>query len=124
MKLSDFELDVMQYFWQQPQCSAKQIHQWISERKSVAYNTVKTIVDRLEGKGAIVRIGKDGRAIIFQAAINQDELTPSVVPSFIKRFFGGNASGLIAHLIDDNKLSDNDIAYLEKYLKEKKQNKG
>ncbi|WP_016956538.1 BlaI/MecI/CopY family transcriptional regulator [Catenovulum agarivorans] len=124
MKLSDFELDVIQYFWQQPQCSAKQIHQWISDSKPVAYNTVKTIVDRLEEKGAIERIGKDGRAIIFQAAISQDELTPSAVPSFIKRFFGGKASGLIAHLIDDDKLSDDDIAYLEKYLKEKKQNKG
>jgi predicted transcriptional regulator len=124
MKLSNFELDVMQYFWQQEQCSAKHIHQIISQKKPVAYNTVKTIIDRLEEKGAIKRVGKDGRAILFQAAIVQSDLTPSAVPSFIQRFFGGSASGLITHLIDDNKLSDSDIEYLEQYLKDKKENKG
>ncbi|MCF2948845.1 BlaI/MecI/CopY family transcriptional regulator [Paraglaciecola aquimarina] len=123
MKLSNFELDVMQHFWQQTQCGAKHIHQEISLTKPVAYNTVKTIVDRLEEKGAIKRVGKDGRAILYQAAISQNDLTPSAVPSFIQRFFGGSASGLITHLIDDDKLSEKDIAYLEKYLQDKKASK-
>lgn len=124
MKLSDFELDVMQNFWQLDQCSAKHIHQKVSLTKSVAYNTVKTIVDRLEEKGAIKRVGKEGRSILFQAAISQNDLTPSVVPSFIQRFFGGSASDLITHLIDDDKLSDNDIEYLKQYLHDKKKHKG
>ena len=124
MKLSDFELDVMQHFWQLESCSAKHIYQIVSQNKSVAYNTVKTIIDRLEEKGAIKRVGKDGRAILFQAAIDQSDLTPSAVPNFIQRFFGGSASGLITHLIDDDKLSENDIEYLEQYLKDKKANKG
>ncbi|RDV26015.1 BlaI/MecI/CopY family transcriptional regulator [Alteromonas aestuariivivens] len=120
MKLSEFELDVMHYFWKQTQCSAKQIHQWIGEQKPVAYNTVKTIVDRLEEKGAIIRVGKDGRALLFQAAVTQEELTPSVLPNFIKRFFGGSAKGLITHIIDDDKLTDDEIEYLQQYLKDKK----
>lgn len=124
MKLSNFELDVMQHFWQLPQCGAKHIHQEISLTKPVAYNTVKTIVDRLEEKGAIKRVGKDGRAILYQATISQNDLTPSAVPRFIQRFFSGRASDLVTHLIDDDKLSENDIEYLTKYLQDKKANQG
>lgn len=120
MKLSDFELDLMQFFWQNGQSTAKEAHQWVTLNKAVAYNTVKTIVDRLEEKGAIKRIGKQGRALIFQAAVSKEELTPSVLPGFVKRFFGNNNGNLISHLIEDNKLSDDDIEFLQNYLKEKK----
>ncbi|MBD1389304.1 BlaI/MecI/CopY family transcriptional regulator [Neiella sp. HB171785] len=123
MKLSDFELDVLQLFWQHGDCSAKQIHEWVCETKPSAYTTVKTIVDRLEDKGAIKRVGKDGRAFVFQTQISKDDLTPSILPSFVKRFFAGNASSLITHLIDDEKLSDDELEYLENYLAKKKKSK-
>lgn len=123
MKLSDFELDVMQYFWDQPQASAKEIHEKVSVYKPVAYNTLKTIVDRLEEKKAIRRIGKDGRSIIFEAAISREALTPSVLPNFVKRFFGGKPSNLITHLVDDDQLSDSDIEYLQAYIDKKKAQK-
>jgi len=123
MKLSDFELDVMQFFWREGDCSAKQIHEWVCEQKPAAYTTVKTIIDRLEEKGAIKRIGKEGRAIIFQAVIAKEDVAPSVLPSFIKRFFSGSAGNLITHLIENDKLSKEDIDYLNKYLDDKKGNK-
>ncbi len=53
MKLSEFELDVMQLLWQQEPCTAAQLHEQLSQHKKVAYTTVKTIVDRLEQKGAV-----------------------------------------------------------------------
>lgn len=124
MKLSDFELDVMQHFWREGNCSAKQIHQWICEQKPSAYTTVKTIIDRLEEKGALVRVGKEGRAIVYKAGITSEAMQPEVVPSFLKRFFAGNAGSLIAHLLEDDKLSDKDIDYLDQYLQEKKQKNG
>lgn len=120
MKLSDFELDVMQFFWQHGDCSSKQIHQWVCESKPAAYTTVKTIIDRLEEKKALQRVGKDGRSLIFKAAISRKDMTPSVLPGFVKRFFGGSNGSLISHLLDDDKLSTDDIEYLEQYLANKK----
>ena len=71
MKLSEFELDVMQRFWDEGACSASAIHKWITEDKNVAYTTVKTIVDRLEEKGAIQRERIEGRSIVYSAAIKK-----------------------------------------------------
>ena len=123
MKLSEFELDVMQRFWDEGACSASAIHKWITEDKNVAYTTVKTIVDRLEEKGAIQRERIEGRSIVFSAAIKKEDISKKLLPDFVRRFFHGNSSHLITHLIRNDKLSEEDITYLEKFLADRKSNK-
>lgn len=124
MKLSDFELDVMQRFWDEGACSASTIHKWITEDKNVAYTTVKTIVDRLEEKGAIQRQSVEGRSIVYSAAIKKEEISKKLLPDFVRRFFHGNSSQLVAHIIKEDKLSEEDITYLETFLANRKSNKG
>lgn len=124
MKLSEFELDVMQRFWDEGACSAPTMHKWIAEDKKVVYTTVKTIIDRLEEKGAIVRDRIEGRSIIYSAAIKKEEISKKLLPDFVRRFFHGNSSHLIAHLIKDEKLNDEDIAYLEAFIANRKNDKG
>ena len=46
MKLSDFEMDIMQLLWQEEPCTASQLHKVLladkQKDKKVAYTTVKT----------------------------------------------------------------------------------
>lgn len=123
MKLSEFELDVMQRFWDEGASTASAIHKHVTEEKSVAYTTVKTIIDRLEEKGAIQREGVEGRSIIYAAAIKKEVLSKKLLPDFVRRFFQGNSSHLITQLIDDDKLSEADIRYLEAFIADRKNNK-
>ncbi|NQY64419.1 MAG: BlaI/MecI/CopY family transcriptional regulator [Alteromonadaceae bacterium] len=124
MKLSEFELDVMQIFWEKGTSSSPEVFKCIHEEKDVAYSTVKTIIDRLESKGAIVRKRIEGRAIYYAPMVEKSAITQELLPSFLKRFFNGKPSNLIAHLMKDEKLSQDDITYLETFLaKQKKKNK-
>ncbi len=123
MKLSDFELDVMQVFWDRGAHSAPQMHKIIEKDKPVAYSTVKTIIDRLEEKGAITRERNEGRTIYYRAAVSKDIVTNSLIPNFIKRLFKGNSRLLISHLIENEKLDEQDLDYLNKLIKQKKQQK-
>ena len=124
MKLSDFEMDIMQLLWQEEPCTASQLHKVLladkQKDKKVAYTTVKTIVDRLEHKGAIERCGHEWRAIVFRTIVTQDALSEQAMPSFMQRFFKGNSRSLIAHFIKEEKLNDEDIEYLQTLLKNKK----
>ncbi|MEH8019831.1 BlaI/MecI/CopY family transcriptional regulator [Rheinheimera metallidurans] len=121
MKLSDFELDVMQIFWQQGICSSPEIFKQIEQVKNVTYSTVKTIIDRLEDKGALKRDRIEDRAIYYVPAVTQSEITQTVLPGFLRRFFNGKATDLITHLMKDEELSQDDIAYLEVFLKKQKE---
>ncbi|PWK45352.1 BlaI/MecI/CopY family transcriptional regulator [Pleionea mediterranea] len=120
MRLSEFELEVMQLFWVCAQLSAPEAHQEIIKNKDVTYSTVKTIIDRLEKKGAIKRTSQKGRTIFYGAAIQSDDIKQPLISSFIKKVFGGETRPLFNHLVNEEKLSRDDIAYLEELLEKKK----
>lgn len=120
MRLSDFELDVMQIFWETGSLSAPFVHQAITQNKDVAYTTVKTIIDRLEDKGALKRTRREGRVIFYQATVEREFISKSLLPKFIGRLFGGDYSALITQIIVDKKLSDEELKLLESVIRDEK----
>ncbi|WP_438864875.1 BlaI/MecI/CopY family transcriptional regulator [Neptunicella sp.] len=124
MKLSEFELDVMQLFWQKPQASAPEIHEIISQDRDVGYSTVKTIIDRLEQKSALRRTGQIGRTIYYASAVARESISTPLLNGLLKRVFAGKPKTLIAHLIENESLSTSDIESLQAMLIDKqRQNK-
>ncbi|WP_196141153.1 BlaI/MecI/CopY family transcriptional regulator [Aliikangiella sp. G2MR2-5] len=120
MELSDFELEVMHILWRAGESSAPQVHKAIEQKREVAYTTVKTIIDRLEKKGALERTRQEGRTIFFTATIEKSQYRKPIIRDFINRVFLGNSKPLVAHILEEEELSKDDIQYLEALLKEKK----
>jgi BlaI family transcriptional regulator, penicillinase repressor len=120
MELSDFELEVMQLFWENPGSAAPAIHQIIEMKRSVSYSTVKTIIDRLEKKGALGRSGQQGRTIFYSPLVEKNKLRKPMIKDFINRVFLGKSKPLVAHILQEEELSLDDISYLESLLEERK----
>lgn len=120
MKLSEFELEVMQLLWEAQEASAPELHERVQISRDVTYSTVKTIVDRLEAKGAIARSRQAGRTIFYTPLLAQDKYTKPLVKRFLDNVFGGESTTLFNHLLSDEKLKEADIEYLEKLLEAKK----
>jgi len=120
MKLSGFELEVINLLWELKESTAPALHQEILKTKSVTYSTVKTIVDRLEKKSAIKRIKNYGRTIVYAPAINQSSLQKPMIKTFISKVCGGNPRLLLNHLLEDEQLSDDDLTYLQSILDKRK----
>ncbi len=120
MRLSEFELQVMNLLWVLKESTAPELHKQITQEKEVTYSTVKTIIDRLEKKNAIKRIKNVGRTIIYAPAIKQESLQKPMIKKFIEKVCAGNPRLLLNHLMEDEKLSDDDIAYLQSVINKKK----
>ena len=120
MSYSDFEVEVLQVFWKLGNLTAPEVHEHIQAKRQVAYNTVKTIVDRLEKKGALKRVRKYGRTILFEAVVEQDEVTKPMLQGFLDRLFQGDRRALLSHLLKEEELSREDVAYLESLVREVK----
>ena len=120
MKLSDFEMEVMQVIWGEGECVAPDIHRKILEERDVSYYSVKTIIDRLEEKGAVQRLRTYGRTILYGPLVDREEVTGPVVRRFIKRMFAGKALPLISHVLADEELSDKDLDRLEAMVARKR----
>ena len=120
MKLSEFELDLINLLWKLKEPTAPALHQEILKTKDVTYSTVKTIIDRLEKKSAIKRINNYGRTLVYAPAIEQASLQTPLIKTFINKVCAGNPRLLLNHLLEDEQLSDDDIAYLQSVLEKRK----
>jgi BlaI family penicillinase repressor len=123
IRLSEFELDVMAHFWTDRELSAPQLFERIGDERGVAYSTVKTIIDRLEEKGAIERVANRGRTIFYTASIKRERVRKPLVRTFLRRLFGNDLRPLFAQLLQDEKLSEDELEYLRRLVAETERKK-
>ena len=116
-KLSDFELDIMSCFWERKQLSAPDVHRLLGVDRGVTYSTIKSLIDRLEAKGALSRAETPGRVIYYRAAVKQDKVRKPLVKSFLRRLYGDDLRPFFAQLLSDDSLSDEELAYLRELLR-------
>jgi BlaI family transcriptional regulator, penicillinase repressor len=124
VNLSNFELEVMRLIWRDKEVIAPDLHRELAEERDISYSTVKTIVDRLEEKGAITRIRTYGRTILYGPAIAEKALAKPLVKDLMRRLFAGEARPLISHLLKDENLSLDDLSYLEDVIARKRKDLG
>lgn len=110
MRLSRFEVQVMQVLWRGGELSVREVHEALS--KDAAYTTVQTILQRLEQKGAVRRTRKVGNALMFEAAVTRRAVHKRLIDELLDLV--GGSQPLLAHLVDSGKLSLEDLKALEK----------
>ncbi|MYD98689.1 MAG: BlaI/MecI/CopY family transcriptional regulator [Gammaproteobacteria bacterium] len=124
MRLSEFELDVMQQVWRRGRCSAPDVHCGVASSRNVAYTTVKTILDRLERKGCLVRVGADGRAILYEAAVSRATVQQSMLERFVAHVFAGDRRPMLTQLLRDETLTPTELQHLRDLLSDRQADGG
>jgi predicted transcriptional regulator len=112
IKLTRFELEIMQVLWELGSGSVREIQERLPEKRRPAYTTVQTIVRRLEEKEAVRRLKKIGNAFIFEPLITRRSAHHRLINDLLDSF-GGSARPLMAHLAEIGKLSLEDLKELE-----------
>jgi BlaI family penicillinase repressor len=114
-KLSRFELQILEALWTHGKASIREIHESFPEPRP-AYTTIQTMVNRLEGKGAVRRVRKISNAHIFEPTVARD-VTRHRLLDEILGFFGGKAQPMMAQLAEAGKLTLEDVRELERTIK-------
>lgn len=114
VRLTRFELEVMDALWSLGSASVREIHQQLPESKRPGYTTVQTIIYRLEEKGAVRRVKKVGNAHIFEPLVSRHATHRRLVEEFVDLL--GGSGPLMAHLIQSRKLTLEDLREVESML--------
>jgi BlaI family penicillinase repressor len=112
IKLTRFELEVMGALWELGKASVREIQERLPDKKRPAYTTVQTIIYRLEEKGAVRRLRKIGNAHIFEPVVTQKAAHRRLIDELLE-LFGGSARPLMAHLVEDGRLTLEDLREME-----------
>lgn len=115
-RISDAEFAVMAVLWQQSPLTAHEVAGRVPER-GWSVNTVKTLLARLVAKQTIAH-EVDGRRFLYRPLIEQADYVAVESRRLIDRLFGGKLTPLVAHLVERNALSSEEIAEIEALLKE------
>ncbi|MEI6715610.1 MAG: BlaI/MecI/CopY family transcriptional regulator [Verrucomicrobiota bacterium] len=115
-KISEAEWEVMKVLWKESPLSAAQVAAHLAEKTPWQPKTVKTLIDRLIGKGAI-GFRKEGRGFQFFPLVEEAACIQSESQTFLDRLFGGALRPMVAHMVENKKLSGADIKELQELLR-------
>lgn len=114
--VSDSELAVLQVIWKFGPAKVAEIQEHVrTPQRQWAYNTVQTLLVRLENKG-VVESRKVGRANVFSASLSREEYLDQHLENLAERVFDGNKAPLMIALVENQALSKDEIARLRALL--------
>lgn len=102
--LTPGQIEIMGLFWDRGELSVAQVWKLLREQRTVARNTVQTILTRLAEKGWL-ESRSDGKTFYFRAARPRSSTLHSILGQLMDTVFAGSASGLVATLLESRKLS-------------------
>lgn len=109
------QLQIMQVLWEKQRATAREITDAIAETEPIAHSTVQTMLRVLEDKGAVAH-QSEGRAFVFFPLVPETDLKQNAVRNLVERLFGGNASNLVAHLLDGRGATKKEIDEIRKLI--------
>jgi BlaI family transcriptional regulator, penicillinase repressor len=117
--LTPQELEIMKVVWRVGPATVRGVYEDLLKRRRIAYTSVMTMMNVLERKGHLRKLAQD-RAFVYEPTAPQKRVLSSMVGEFVDRVFNGSASPLLQHLIEDERLTDQDLREIQRLLKQRK----
>jgi predicted transcriptional regulator len=102
--MSDAQREIMEIVWERGEAGVGEVWRALSQRRSVARNTILTLITRLVAKGWLVP-RREGNAFRYTAAFPKEAAQAEEVRRLVDTVFDGSAEGLVMTLLERGGLS-------------------
>jgi predicted transcriptional regulator len=116
-ELSRFELECLRRVWSRGEASVREVHASLPDPPS--YSTVRKIFERLENKGAVERVRRDGTAWVYRSTVSAPAMIRREVRRLLETLFDGAGDPLVSHLVDMRAVSLDELREAERKLRGK-----
>ena len=118
-RIAEGEYAVMEVLWNAAPLTAAEVAERVPAEKGWSLATVKTMLARLLAKGILAH-EQDGRRYLYRPTVAREDYVAAESSRLIDRLFGGRLTPLVAQLAARDRLSAEDVAEIERILKELK----
>src|SRR5215469_2332428 len=109
----------MDVLWEKGAATVAEVAEALPKDLNLAYNTVLTTMRILENKGYVRhRKPREGRAFVYRPAVSRELAGRGALRYLLHRFFRNSAEALVLNLLDDEKLSEEELSRIRALLKE------
>src|SRR5262245_8031007 len=109
------ELQILHVLWAKGPSTVREVHDSLSEKKSMGYTGVLKLLQIMTGKGSVRRDERQ-RAHVYQAVRPAEQTKRQIASDMLERVFEGSASQLMMHALSGHKASREEIEELNRIL--------
>jgi predicted transcriptional regulator len=115
--LTEQELEIMKVVWELGTATVRDVYETLLRRRKIAYTTVMTMMNILEGKGYLRKRAEE-KAYVYRPSRSKARVVKAMVEDFVQRVFNGSAEPLLVQLVKDRRLSPRDLEKIARVIKE------
>ena len=116
LHLTPRELDIMSVLWELGEATVTEVRDRIDTE--LAYTGVSSMIRTLELKGYVSHRRGEGRTHVYYPLIEREAAGESALTRVLDKVYGGSPIKLLAHLVEQRKLSEKDLARMRELLEE------
>ena len=120
--LGQLQKAVMEVLWTAGDAGVQAVRDRLDRGNDLAYTTVLSVLQKLEKLGWVKR-RREGRSHVYRAARTRDQEGVRSVRKIVEDVFGGDRLRLFQHLIDDEKLTADEMNALRDMIARKRKEK-
>ena len=116
-QLGRVQLQIMQVLWNRGRANAREVTDELNESGEIAHSTVQTLLRQLESKQAVAHDVEE-RTFVFYPLIEELKVTRHATRGLIDEIFDGSAAGLVAYLLENERIPKSELRQLRKLIDE------
>ena len=115
LHLTQRELDIMSVLWDLGEATATEVRNRVDP--NLAYTSISSMIRTLEMKGYVSHRRGEGKTHVYFPIIDSETAGESVLGRVLDKVYGGSPIKLLAHLMDQHRLSDKELTRMRNLLK-------
>lgn len=121
-RLGDLQLRIMRVLWRCGPLGVAEVREHL-DGGELAYTTVATMLRKMEDRGLVDHKSHD-RRFIYQAAVDEHDVTRSMADDLVDRLFEGSLAQTVSHLLQTREVDEDELTQLEKLIRKRKSKNG
>jgi predicted transcriptional regulator len=118
LHLTKRELDIMGVLWDRGEATVTEVRDLVDP--DLAYTSISSMIRTLEMKGYVSHRRGEGKTHVYFPVIAAEKAGASALGRVLDKIYGGSPIKLLAHLMDQHKVSDKELARMRDLLKRAK----
>lgn len=118
-KLTPVEHELMEILWKIRQGTVHEVMEHLPKSRKLAYTSVSTMLRILQQK-KILGAEKVGRQHIYQPLLHKEKFTTHSVNHMVNQVFSGSPVELVTYLMNQRKLTTQELSEIQKLINTKK----
>ncbi|HUP90352.1 MAG TPA: BlaI/MecI/CopY family transcriptional regulator [Longimicrobiales bacterium] len=118
LHLTPRELDIMSVLWELSEATVTEVRDRVDP--DLSYTSISSMIRTLELKGYVAHRRGEGKTHVYFPKIQPEKAGESVLGRVLEKVYGGSPIKLLAHLVEQQRLSEKELERMRELLKKPK----